>query len=133
MSSSFGISVLLITGGALLAGYDHFEEEYAGYSLVLLTNLLTAVSLQITSTMPVGALQLVYRNSINIWPILLVAVLVSDEAHDLVPEFLVCLILLSAFGLANAFATNRCAMEISPIAIAITHNVKVDTINLNKF
>jgi hypothetical protein len=125
---------MLITGGALVAGYDHFEEEYMGYSLVLLTNILTALTLHLTNAMTIHPLQLLFRNSLNMWPLLLIAVLVSEEvyvllARELHPEFFVCLTLLSAFGFLNTFVMNRCAMEISPIAIAITHNVKVHHIN----
>ena len=44
---TFLISILLISGGAVLAGYEHLNdnENLYGYSLVILTNILTALSL----------------------------------------------------------------------------------------
>lgn len=77
-------------------------------------------------------IDLVYQNSFNMWPILFIAVIISDEFYEILSyeklystEFIVCLNMMALFGFFNAFATNGCAMEISPIAIAITHTVKV--------
>ena len=74
------------------------------------------------------------------WPILFIGVIISDEFYEILSyeklyttEFIICLNLMALFGFLNAFATNGCAMEISPIAIAITHTVKVHMLHMKGY
>lgn len=119
-----------------MLGCNHFTDDIVGYTLVIVNNVFSALSLHIAkrlnSTRNLSPLELVYNNSLNLWPILLMISIFTNEINEIFEfealyntEFKISITMVAMIGLLLNLATSNCTMKNSPFAIAITHNVKV--------
>ncbi|CAK58619.1 unnamed protein product (macronuclear) [Paramecium tetraurelia] len=135
ISFKFIISVLFITSGAIIAGLDHFNDDIQGYVLLIINNMLSALSLHMAQNLnqsqQFSPFDLVYNNSINLWPVLLIISIVTKDIQSFFEfeslyrtEFMLSFSLVALFGFFLNLATYNCTMKNSPFAIALTHNIK---------
>lgn len=77
------VSILLITLGAIVAGFEHFNDEYRGYALVIANNMLSALGLHVAKELNlkknIGPMELVFNNSLNLFPIMLILSIISAD------------------------------------------------------
>ncbi|CAK83676.1 unnamed protein product (macronuclear) [Paramecium tetraurelia] len=128
------MSVIFITLGAIIAGQEHLDENYFGYGLILMNNLFNALALhkskQLNYEKQIDPLELLFQNSCNQIPFLFIGAYASQELHDFMTttymseQFLIAFTLVALMGFMLCYSTNLCNMYNSPIAIAITHNIK---------
>ncbi|EAR95581.2 triose-phosphate transporter family protein (macronuclear) [Tetrahymena thermophila SB210] len=129
------ISILLITLGAIVAGSDKMNTNLLGFSYCFLNNIFSACLLQLAKYLKdksnMTPFQLVYNNSINTLPLLVIYCLITNDGQEFIqalptfpPSFYFHISLVAIFGFLLNFSTNLCAMKNSPFSIAITHNLK---------
>ncbi|KAL4508184.1 hypothetical protein ABPG72_021557 [Tetrahymena utriculariae] len=129
------LSILLITLGAVVAGSDKMNTNMLGFTYCFLNNIFSACLLQLAKYLKdksnMTPFQLVYNNSINTLPLLVIYCLITNDGQEFIqslpifpPSFYYHISLVAIFGFLLNFSTNLCAMKNSPFSIAITHNLK---------
>ncbi|KAM3131223.1 hypothetical protein pb186bvf_016681 [Paramecium bursaria] len=114
-------------------GADHLEENYYAIGLIFSNNIFNAISLHLSKKLNednnLSPLELLFQNSCNQLPFVFIGSYLTNEWHEFIEmdidqDFIIYFTLVCLIGFILNISTNMCNMYNSPLAIAITHNIK---------